>query len=317
MNRPIALCSQILFYNLLALLLFGKSTLAQEYREIEECTITNNSHHKSLFSVFPNGANGCQFEEEITHNSNTYRLTFDVGNNKNNSRIEVLDNQGRNHIIAIDEFIGISTSITVSLLPLYHQQNPSLLIDYVTYGNGFNNCMVNNMMVFDDNISSGATRINATNLNISDVDRENPHRFNACFDFEDINNNGILEAIALDGRFGYQFSSGAASAAPTRVMSFTPDGLQDVTLQHPNYLRQQALSVWNTVIERSGEENTEYFGYMAAYAGIKSLLGEYPEAKALIQRRMEIDNSANDYFGDNFITDLETFLSNSGYLGSL
>jgi len=87
MHKSITLCSQIPFYNLLALLLFGKSTLAQspEYRDIEECTVTDNTHDKSLFSVFPSGANGCQFEEEITHDSGTYQLKFDVGNNKNNS----------------------------------------------------------------------------------------------------------------------------------------------------------------------------------------------------------------------------------------
>ncbi|WP_069791999.1 hypothetical protein A5482_009135 [Cyanobacterium sp. IPPAS B-1200] len=315
MHKYITLCSQILFYNLLALLLFGKSTLAQspEYRDIEECTVTDNTHDKSLFSVFPSGANGCQFEEEITHDSGTYQLKFDVGNNKNNSRIEVLDSQGRNHTVTIDEFIGISTSITVSLLPFYNQENPSLLIDYVTYGNGFNNCTVNNMIVFDENIPSGAIRINSTNLNVSEVDRQNPHSFNACFNFEDINNDGILEAVAFDSRFGYQFSSGAASAAPTRIMSFTPTGLEDVTQQNPSHLRQQAESLWNTVIQRSGEENVEYFGYMAAYAGVKSLLGEYQSAKSLIQRRMEIDNTATGYFSNDFITNLETFLRNNGY----
>ncbi|AFZ46465.1 hypothetical protein Cyast_0486 [Cyanobacterium stanieri PCC 7202] len=316
MNRHITLCSRIVFYNLLALLLFGKSTLAQsdEYRDVGECTITNNqAHDKSLFSVFPNGANGCQFEEEIGHNSDTYRLRFDVGNNKNNSHIQVIDNQGRNHTVAIDDFIGISTSVTVSLLPLYDQHRPSLLINYVTYGNGFNNCTVNNMVVFDQNIPSGKIRVSADTLNIAEIQNNNPHSFNACFEFEDITDNGVLEALALDGRFGYQFSSGVGSAAPRRVMRFTNNELQDITHQHLPYLRQQAQSLWNLVLERSNEGNFEYFGYMGAYAGVKSLLGEYQEAKSLIQRRMDIDNSRNRYFGDDFITDLEAFLLSNNY----
>lgn len=316
MNRYITLCSQILFYNLVICLLWGKSTLAQspEYREIGECTVTDNSHHDSLFSVFPSGAEGCQFEEEVNHSSGNYRLTFDVGNNKANSRIDILDPQGRNHTVAIDQFMGISTSITVSFLPFYNEQTPSLLIEYVTYGNGFNNCNIHNMVILDANIPSGKTSINGHNLSVSDVDnQEDIDGFNACFNFQDISGNGILEAIALDGRFGYQFSSGAASAAPTRIMSFTTEGLEDVTPQHPDYLRQQAQSLWDIVIEYSNEGYVEYFGYMAGYAGLKSLLGEYQEAKSLIESRLEIDNSAGDYLGDDFISDLETFLVRNGY----
>lgn len=325
MKKLINLSLQIFILNILGLFLFTDLALSQKREfEVEDCYITVD---KSELIIYAGGDNGCQYQHKFSDSSTEYQLNFDVGNNKENSRLEVINN-GKKYIVPIPEFIGSSTAIEVNFLNFYSSKNPSLLFRYSGYGNGFNSCHIRKMTFFDPNISSGYSSVKGQNLGISKLDSENPNDINTCIEFQDIDNDQVIEIIATDGRFGYEFnSSGASSSAPQKVLKFTTNDLVDVTTKYPDFIKKQAGEVWNRVLsinpKSSIEKDSSYgdvtasYGYflsMATYLALKSLLGEYKEGMALVNKRIEIDKLNSTPEGQKFPYDVEEFLIDRGYI---
>jgi hypothetical protein len=201
-------------------------------------------------------------------------------------------------------------------------------MNYYQVGNGWNNCH-HEITIFDENSPNGYVRQKAKDVAVSQIYADNPYTITTCIldnNFIDLNGDGLTEIVALDDRFGYRFSSGAMSIALERVMKVTPTGLVDVSSQHQGFLRKQAEQWWNHVLELSRSElsRTEsnigeyYLPAMTTYAALKSLLGEYQQAKSLIKRRIQIDNLSlvNSGYGElyNIPDVIELFLRDNGYI---
>lgn len=324
-KKIIALALKIFIFNIVNLCLFTDYALSEKREfQIDNCYI---SLDKSELIIYAGGDNGCQYRHKFSDSLTEYQLNFDVGNNKKNSRLEVINN-GKKYIVSIPDFIGSSTAIEINFLNFYSSKNPSLLFRYSDYGNGFNSCHIRKMTFFDPNISSGYSLVKGSNLTISRLDSENPNNINTCIEFQDIDNDQVIEIIATDGRFGYEFdSSGASSSAPQRVLKLTENELIDVTTKYPNFIKKQAIEVWNRVLsinpkssikkDSSYGDVTASYGYflsMATYLALKSLLGEYQEGMALVNQRIEIDQLNFTPEGRKFPDDVEQFLLDRGYI---
>lgn len=325
MKKLINLSRKIFILNILGLFVFTDSALSQKQEfEIQDCSITVD---KSELIIFAGGENGCIYQHKFSDSSTEYQLNFDVDNNKQNSRVEIINND-KKYTVPIPDFIGVSTAIEVNFLNFYSSKNPSLLFRYSIYGNGFNPCYIRNIILFDPNISSGYIEVKGKNLGISRLDSENPNDINTCINFQDIDNDKVIEIIANDGRFGYQFdSSGASSSAPEKVLKFTGNELVDATIKYPNFIKKQAGEVWNRVLSINPKSSIEkgssygqdtassgYFLAMATYLALKSLLGEYKEGMALVNKRIEIDELNFTTEGQRFPYDVEEFLIERGYI---
>lgn len=325
MQKLINKSLQIFILNILSLFLFNDSAFSQKREfEVEDCYI---SLDKSELIISAGGDNGCQYQHKFSEGSTEYQLNFDIGYNKPNSRVEIINN-GKKYTVPIPEFRGITQPIEINFLNFYTSRNPSLLFRYSSYGNGFNRCYITNMTLFDPNIPSGYIVAKNKNLGISRLDTETPNDINSCISFQDLDKDKVVEIIATDGRFGYEFSAcGACSSAPRRVLKFTGNELVDVTIKYPNFIKKQAGEAWDRVvsinpkssIDKSSSygEDTATSGYflaMATYLALKSLLGEYKEGITLVNKRIEIDNLYWTTEGQRFVYDVEEFLIERGYI---
>lgn len=326
MQKLIFLSLQILLYNILSLFVFTDSALSQKREfEVQDCSISVDKSELTISAG--SGDNGCQYQHKFSEGSTEYQLNFDVGYNKPNSRVEIINN-GKKNIISIPDFRGITQPIEINFLNFYSSRNPSLLFRYSSYGNGFKNCYITNMTLFDPNIASGYIVAKSKNLGISRLDPETPNDINSCINFQDLDKDKVVEIIATDGRFGYEFSAcGACSSAPEKVLKFTGNELVDVTNKYPNFIKKQAGEIWNRVVSINpkssidkgssyGEDTARsgYFLAMATYVALKSLLGEYKEGMALVNKRIEIDDLYWTTEGQRFVYDVEEFLIERGYI---
>ncbi|MGI0479718.1 hypothetical protein ACN4EE_02895 [Geminocystis sp. CENA526] len=326
MKNIINLSLKIVILNIFGLFLFTDSALSQKREfEVQDCYISVDK--SELIISAGGGENGCQYQHKFSNGLTEYQLNFDIGYNKPNSKVEIINN-GKKNIISIPEFIGVGTAIEINLLNFYSSKNPSLLFRYSFYGNGFNNCNITNMTLFDPNIPSGYIVAKTTNLGVSRLEPENPNYIHSCIDFQDIDNDKVLEIIATDGRFGYQFGAcGACSSAPLKVLKFSGNELVDATIKYPNFIQKQAGEAWDRVLSINPKSSIEngssygrdtassgYFLAMATYLALKSLLGEYKEGMALVNKRMEIDELKFTTEGQKFPYDVEEFLIDYRYM---
>ncbi len=152
--------------------------------------------------------------------------------------------------------------------------------------------------------------------------------FSQCTELKDVDNNGITEIVTLDTRFYYAFGERPGEYSdPPQIIALSPNGFEDVTLQYPNLLRAEAKHSWDEVITRRQAASNNcpgYFSEMGNYAAIKSMLGEYPDAIQRIKERINMDLSFHRLYDcynpsvpngiNTFIPDLETVLSENGYI---
>lgn len=91
MHKLIFLSLQILIYNIINLFLFSDPALSQKREfQVQDCYI---SLDKSEFTISAGGGeNGCDYQHTFRDGSTEYQLNFDIGYNKPNSRVEIINN---------------------------------------------------------------------------------------------------------------------------------------------------------------------------------------------------------------------------------
>lgn len=96
-------------------------------------------------------------------------------------------------------------------------------------------------------------------------------------DFTDLDGDGTLEFTSYDQSFLYRFSSYAGSFAPSKIFSLIDGKLVDTTAQYPETLRATARKMYQTILERQRNPDSEINGVLAGYVAQKALLGEFEE----------------------------------------
>jgi len=301
------------------LLLFGfifshpiKPLLAQPMETpIQGCTIKSDNIEKG-FSIIKEFSNpeGCTFEHTFSHNSVDYLLNVDLYADENpNSKIEVINtNNNQKYTFELPVFVWV-TALDIHFLNLYHKNKPSLVIDYSHSSQGTGGCYTD-ITFYDASLPSGYDKVSAEQVNLGDSEGA----IRTCFEYEDIDGDGIVEVLGHDFRFGYKFSSGAGSGLPKKVMKLKSNGLVDVSKNYKGFLRKQASDFWKNVLYESRAQSYYYYGQMAGYMAVKSLLGEYKEAKSLVNKRIQADGQRNTTEAKEFLSEIDSFLRKTKYL---
>jgi hypothetical protein len=91
--------------------------------------------------------------------------------------------------------------------------------------------------------------------------------------FKDLNGDGKPEFLTNDNAFLYTFSSYAGSFPPSVIYAFRNGQLEDVTRQHPKYLRTRLQDMFKTF--QAIREKVDVNGLLAGYVAQKALVGEF------------------------------------------
>jgi hypothetical protein len=93
--------------------------------------------------------------------------------------------------------------------------------------------------------------------------------------FQDLNGDGKQEFITSDQAFLYAFSSYAGSYPPSVIYAFRNGKLEDVTRQHPKYLRTWLQKMYKAF--KAQHNRVDINGVLAGYVAQKALLGEFQQ----------------------------------------
>lgn len=291
-----------------------KPLLAQQVETpIQGCTIESDNIEKG-FLILKNPFNpeeDCIFQHTFSQNSVDYLLNIHLYADENpNSKIEVINTNNNQKYTFKIFYFGWNTVLDIHFLNLYHKNKPSLVIDYNDpTGLGARGCYTE-ITFYDASLPSGYDKVSAKQVNLGDSEGT----IRTCFEYEDIDGDGIMEVLGHDFRFGYKFSSGASSGIPQKVMKLKPNGLVDVSKDYKGFLRKQASDFWKNVLYESRSQSYYYYGYMTGYMAVKSLLGEYKEAKSLVNKRIQADGQRNTPEAKKFLSEIDSFLRETKYL---
>ncbi len=126
----------------------------------------------------------------------------------------------------------------------------------------------------------------------------------------DLDNDGFGELVAFDDRFRDKFGSIATSYAPIQIWRYQEGQLKNVTKEFPYPLYLSAadsLEAYQSIRSQYGAEQAK--SAMAAYVAAMYLLGQQDEARQQLQQGYGDSSS-----GQRFITQLMTFLKQTGYI---
>lgn len=303
------------------LLLFGfmfllpvKPLLAQQVEEqVQDCTIKSDSIEKGFYiSIMFSGddTGTCSFQHTFSKNSVNYLLNVDLYEGENpNSQIEVINTNNNQKYTFKVPYFGWTTNLSIHFLNVYDKNKPTLIIDYHHSGQGAGGCDTN-ITFYDASLPSGYDEVSAEQVNLGGSEGS----IRTCFEYEDIDGDGIMEVLGHDFRFAYKFSDGGSSRMPQKVMKLKSNGLVDVSRNYKGFLRKQASDLWDEVLYSSITQTYYYYGAMTGYMAVKTLLGEHKEAKSLVIKRIQADGQRNTQDAKEFLSGIDSLLRQTKYL---
>lgn len=128
----------------------------------------------------------------------------------------------------------------------------------------------------------------------------------------DLGHDGRYEFVTADPAFKYEFTDGAASGEPIRVLRFAATRFTDVTRRYPKLIAADAAR-WLRLFKHDYSDSV---GLIAAWAADEDSLGHAKAVGAYLQRQARLGhlNSGLGPGGERFIRNLDRFLRRQGYL---
>jgi hypothetical protein len=134
---------------------------------------------------------------------------------------------------------------------------------------------------------------------------------------KDLDHNGRHEFVTDDGRFKYEFTDGAASGLPIRILTFSAGRFLDVTRHYPALIAKDA-ALWLRTFRQTLKYH-DTVGLIAAWAADEELLGHRTLVTSYLHTQLLLGHLRTPTpdvqpGGQRFINHLMRFLRRLGYL---
>jgi hypothetical protein len=131
--------------------------------------------------------------------------------------------------------------------------------------------------------------------------------------------NGSYEFLSADNDFAYAFTDYAASGMPIRVLSFSHDAFDNVTLSFPRLIRKDAAQWMRAFQSQASTHYQDSVGVVAAWAADEDMLGHSSGVARFLSaqaRAGHLNSALNPITPSNYkyVRALQAFLRKHGYL---
>jgi hypothetical protein len=134
----------------------------------------------------------------------------------------------------------------------------------------------------------------------------------------DVDGDGRPEFVSTDDRFAYDFNGYAGSVRPIQIWSYAHGRFRDVTRDHPQLVRRDALRLWRLYLKDRRELPGSARGILPAWAAEQYLLGHGAQAERELRNAGPRGYLAPAVDGprepDAYVAAVERLLRRTGYI---
>lgn len=198
------------------------------------------------------------------------------------------------------------------VIALQRERHPAVMIE--GFSGGAHCCEEPVIYLFNGREDRYVKAVDMSPLNFKD-----PHAFDYNAGFTPVVAGSRVLLRTGDDVFAYAFDCYACSAIPIVLDSVGPDGLSDVTLQHPSLVAANAATIWKSAQSSTTEFGAGAFGILPAWVADECALGRGATAWAVIERLQRQGKLSNALYAQetynhgSYVASLKAFLLRNDY----